>query len=178
MTKPLTYAIVLATACATVSGCAGLRKAVGAEKVAPDEFRVVTRAPLVMPPDYALRPPRPGDPRPQELRPTDEAKAAVFGQDIGRGASAGERLLVARAGAEAVDPNVRAIVDIESASIVHKPSDFAAEVISFGSSAENATPLTEEEQKQRLADLETIRRATGGSQIVIERRSNGKLPGL
>ena len=33
----------------------------------PDEFAITTKAPLVVPPDYALRPPKPGESRPQEL---------------------------------------------------------------------------------------------------------------
>jgi hypothetical protein len=178
MQKPMTF-VVLAAACAAAGGCASFKQAVGAEKVAPDEFRVVTRAPLVMPPDYALRPPRPGDPRPQELRPGDQARAAVFGQDVGREASAGERLLIARADADAVDPTIRAQVDMEEANIVHKGDVFAASIISFGGSVDSATPLTPEEQEKRLAEQETIRRATGGGEVVIERKeSRSKLPGL
>ena len=50
----------------SVSACGGARQALGLTKVSPDEFRVVTKAPLVLPPDYALRPPEPGKPRPQE----------------------------------------------------------------------------------------------------------------
>ena len=49
-------------------------------KVTPDEFRVVTKAPLVVPPDYALRPPAPGEPRPQELQPESAARTALLGQ--------------------------------------------------------------------------------------------------
>ena len=30
-------------------------------KRSPDEFAVVRRAPLILPPDYGLRPPRPGE---------------------------------------------------------------------------------------------------------------------
>ena len=44
----------------SVGGCEGVREAAGIAKKAPDEFAVVTRAPLSMPPDYGLRPPRPG----------------------------------------------------------------------------------------------------------------------
>lgn len=44
----------------------------------PDEFTVVGRAPLVIPPNAELRPPRPGEPRPQEIDPSNRAMQALF----------------------------------------------------------------------------------------------------
>ena len=35
-----------------------------ADRKRPDEFAIGKQAPLVIPPDYALAPPRPGAPRP------------------------------------------------------------------------------------------------------------------
>lgn len=57
-----------------LTGCNSARGALGMTKVTPDEFRVVTKAPLVVPPDYALRPPALGEPRPQELQPESAAQ--------------------------------------------------------------------------------------------------------
>jgi hypothetical protein len=83
MSKAIALVAVVAAA-ATASGCGTIQRAVGAVKTSPDEFRVVTQAPLTLPPDYSLRPPRPGDPRPSELEPDAEARAALFG-DEGQG---------------------------------------------------------------------------------------------
>ncbi|MDX2233297.1 MAG: DUF3035 domain-containing protein [Hyphomonadaceae bacterium] len=182
MHNPATLVAIVA-ACAAAAGCGGFRQAIGVEKVAPDEFRVVTRAPLVLPPDYSLRPPRPGDPRPQELRPDGAARAAVFGQDVGQGATAGERAIVERAGAGAVDPAIRAQVDLEGAALVRKPEAFADAVIGFQGSAAAAQPAgapDSEAEKARLAELESTRRATGGGPVVIQRGDTDKLklPGL
>ena len=47
-------------------GCTDLKRSIGLEKTSPDEFAVESRAPLEMPPDFDLRPPQPGAPRPQE----------------------------------------------------------------------------------------------------------------
>lgn len=183
MHKPMTM-IALVAACAAASGCAGFKQAIGAEKVAPDEFRVVTRAPLVLPPDYSLRPPRPGDPRPQELRPDGAARAAVFGQDVGQGASPGEQAIVQRAGAEAVDASIRDRVDLEGASLVRKPEAFANQVVQSQGAAATAAAAPpaagSEEEQRRLAEQEAIRRTTGGGTVVIQRGDTNhlKLPGL
>jgi hypothetical protein len=178
MTKPMTVLAVIAAA-AAASGCASVQRAVGATRTAPDEFRVVTQAPLTLPPDYSLRPPRPGEQRPQELQPDAEARAALFGQQIAPNASQGERTLVANAGAEAVDPTIRDTIDYESPGIVRRNEDFVNRVLSFGGSGAAATaPLNAEEEAARLERDEQVRRATGGGQVVIERERGGfKLPG-
>ncbi len=101
-------------------------------KVSPDEFRVVSQAPLTLPPDYSLRPPRPGEPRPQELQPADEARQSLFGQDVGASASQGERQLVNDAHADATDPNIRDTIDFENQGIVHRNQGFVDRLLSFG----------------------------------------------
>ena len=68
----------MGVAAAGLSGCTSTQKALGMSKVTPDEFRIVTKAPLVVPPDYALRPPAPGEPRPQELQPESAARNALL----------------------------------------------------------------------------------------------------
>jgi hypothetical protein len=84
------YFIVAAALGAAVllGGCEGVRDSLGLGKNPPDEFQVVSRAPLSLPPDYALRPPAPGTPRPQEGTARDQAQDAVFsssGQSAGQG---------------------------------------------------------------------------------------------
>lgn len=178
MSKPIALLAVLAAATAA-TGCSTVSRAVGASRAAPDEFRVVTQAPLTLPPDYNLRPPRPGEPRPQELEPSQEARAALFGQDVGQAATQGERALVVAAGAEAADPNIRDTVDFEGQGIVRRSEGFVNRVLAFGSSADESAPLNAEEEARRLQEQESIRRTTGGGEVVIQRRESGgfKLPG-
>jgi Protein of unknown function (DUF3035) len=57
-----------------LGGCGALENLGGAKKVSPDEFKIVSHSPLTMPPNAELRPPRPGEPRPQEVTPADQAK--------------------------------------------------------------------------------------------------------
>jgi DUF3035 family protein len=72
---------LLAVACLSASlllpGCTGLERAVGMERVSPDEFAVESRAPLTIPPEFDLRPPQPGAPRPQEASAADQAKKVI-----------------------------------------------------------------------------------------------------
>jgi hypothetical protein len=180
MSKPITAAMAIVAAASALGGCSSFSQAIGASKVSPDEFRVVTSAPLTLPPDYSLRPPAPGEPRPQELDPDAEARSVIFGQDNATAATSGERALVASAGAEAIDPSVREQIDFEGSNIVHRSESFADRILSFrGSREDAAAPIDAEAEARRLQEQELIRRATGGGEIIIQRNAPGgfKLPG-
>tara|TARA_B100001123_G_scaffold206423_2_gene233935 strand:- start:611 stop:1303 length:693 start_codon:yes stop_codon:yes gene_type:complete len=70
--------VVLLAATGVIAGCSGVQKQLGLSRTAPDEFNVVSRAPLSLPPDINLRPPQPGTTRPQEGTMTDAAAGALF----------------------------------------------------------------------------------------------------
>jgi Protein of unknown function (DUF3035) len=50
---------------------------IGLDQVGPDEFAVESRAPLTIPPEFDLRPPQPGAPRPQEITAAERAKKVI-----------------------------------------------------------------------------------------------------
>jgi Protein of unknown function (DUF3035) len=112
--RNLTVAVAMIGAVG-LSGCASVRQELGAGRVKPDEFAIVPKAPLAMPPDFSnLREPEPGAPRPQQLSPSGEAKAALAQSRgvpkpamSGQQPSTGERALADAAGAENADPKVR-----------------------------------------------------------------------
>ena len=57
-----------------VAGCTDFKRSIGLEATMPDEFAVESRAPLTIPPEFDLRPPTPGAPRPQEKSADQQAK--------------------------------------------------------------------------------------------------------
>ena len=78
-----------------LAGCSDFRRAIGMDKVGPDEFAVESRAPLTIPPDYDLRPPQPGASRPQETTAAEKARKAIDTAgpgEPGKQASAGLRV--------------------------------------------------------------------------------------
>ena len=104
-----------------LAGCDSLSRALGKTRVIPDEFQVVSNAPLAIPPDYALRPPRVGGGRDQEQSPTDQARESVFrvGDQTAAlpvasaGQSAGEADLLRETGANKVSADIRQQVDTD-----------------------------------------------------------------
>jgi len=170
--------VALVAAAAATTACGTVNRALGAGRQAPDEFRVVTQAPLTLPPDYALRPPRPGEARPYEREPGAEARAALFGDNVGATASTGERAFVTAAGAATTDDQIRETIDYETQNVVRRDAGFVDRVLAFGGSGQQTAPLDAEAEARRLEEEEAIRRATGGGQVTIERDGGGfKLPG-
>jgi len=54
--KRIVYVMALTVVFASLSACSGVKKTLGLENSAPNEFLVSTRAPLTLPPEYDLRP--------------------------------------------------------------------------------------------------------------------------
>ena len=179
----LIVAAVLLTAVG-LAGCSSTKKALGMNKVTPDEFRIVTKAPLVVPPDFALRPPRPGEPRPQELQPESAARNALLGVREGEARSDGEKLLAAKAGADKADPLIRYVVDDEFGDVAHKEKSFADRVMFWKSGDKTAAASTAAADTPAPVDAaaedERIAKLTGGKPVVIQREQDRKfkLPGL
>ncbi len=149
---------VLGGAVVSLSGCGGVQGALGLGKSPPDEFAVVTKAPLIVPPDFSLRPPRPGSPRPQELQPTETARRALLGEDFGEGQegpSQGEVSLLMKAGADRVDPNIRQVLADESGKSRRKDEGFTDTILFWrdNETGSNTTrPLNASAETERLRD--------------------------
>lgn len=110
-----------------LNACEGTKEALGLESSPPDEFAVVKRAPLELPPDYYLRPPAPGAQRPQELKTDEQARQTVFGAETlatqtpqQRPVTTGESILLQKTNAVNIDPDIRAKVDAETAVIAEE----------------------------------------------------------
>jgi hypothetical protein len=165
-----------------LGGCHTTSKALGVGKVTPDEFRVVTKAPLVVPPDYSLRPPAPGEPRPAELQPESAARASAYNANAAVSRSVGEQVLVTKAGANASDPLIRYVVDDEFGDLAHKEKSFADRVLFWRKDRANQPKVASAETvtTDAAAEEKRLRDLTGGKAVVIERKAESriKLPGL
>ena len=176
----------LALGAVALAGCSSAGRALGIGKSAPDEFRTVAKAPLVVPPDYALRPPAPGEPRPQELQPESQARVALLGRQAALQRSDGESLLVAKAGVSKADPLIRYVVDDEYGSLTHKERGFADKVMFWKkpdasvTQGEQLALVTAPAPVDAKAEEAEVRKLTGGKTVVIARQpsSKVKLPGL
>lgn len=119
MNKRVSGAAILSLVAVALAGCGGNRGVFASRKGVPNEFAVGRAAPLTVPPDFALVPPVPGQPRPQEADSSTQALNALFGGQARP--SAGETALTTRAGA-APTPGIRSDVGQDGTTVVDKGS--------------------------------------------------------
>ncbi len=99
-----------------VVGCGGPGNRIGFGKSPPDEFSVVRKPPLTLPPDYSLRPPEPGALGVREEPISVQAQNEVFGNtdDLNLGPNTdGEYALLRKADALNVNPDMKKLIDEE-----------------------------------------------------------------
>jgi len=142
--------VLLVIAALTLAACGdSTKRALGLQRTAPDEFAVVPRAPLSQPPDFRLRPPRPGAEDLTTLSTREQARQAVFrGDDDERAArgktgpaaqpapregvalsTTGESAFLSRAGALETDPLIRSQIDRESSILADENQNFIRKLL-------------------------------------------------
>ncbi|MEQ9447912.1 MAG: DUF3035 domain-containing protein, partial [Rhodospirillaceae bacterium] len=123
----------------------------------PDEFAVAAPVPLVIPPDFNLRPPAPGSER-ARTSPEEQARSALVGRAKlqalqQRGMTAGEAQLLTLAGTENVPPNIRMTLDKEVSSFAREEVSFTNRLLFWregGLASLGGTPLDPVAEMRRL----------------------------
>jgi len=172
----------IAVVCVALSGCGGdVSRSFGLTRDAPDEFTVTTRAPLSLPPDYALRPPQPGAPRPQEQSQRRQAEATLapdveLGAGVGS-SSPGQTALVQAAGPPA-PPDIRRKVEAESA--LDQPSrSFTDRLMFWNPPPQPGTVVDPTREAKRLRENAALGRSVeAGDTPIIQRTTPGLLDRL
>ena len=190
----LTWLLMLCCGLALVtSGCSETREALGLTKRQPDEFAVYTRAPLVLPPDYGLRPPTPGSARAASLAPRDEARSAVIGggatmpgnrqaadpSAMAAGTSPGAQALLERSGAFNVEPDIRDVVNQETSILATTDRSFTERLMFWSTPTEYGTVVDPKEEARRIHENQALGRSvTAGTTPTIERKRKALLEGI
>lgn len=168
-----------------VSGCESTRETFGLNKQAPDEFQVVSRAPLSLPPDFTLRVPEPGAPRPQTGSVTDQARRILTGddptrvkRDITEGArSKGQVVLLSKSGAQYADPEIRNVVDRETSIFINESKSVVDNLLFWQEKPDFGSVVDPNAEAKRIRDQQALGDSVSGgdSTPVIERKQKGWL---
>jgi len=174
-----------------VSGCEKARNVIGLEKQPPDEFAVVTRAPLSVPPDFGLRPPTPGAPRPQEKTVRNQARDILLSNPNTKSAaaaqvaaapgklSAGEAALLANAGALNANGSIRSVVNRENTAMVEAEASVFDKVFFWQEAELPGTVVDPDKESRRLREASAVGDPPNKGEVpVIKRRKRGILEGI
>lgn len=185
--RSLCVAALLLVAPLTLSGCTDAKRALGYDKSPPDEFQVVSRAPLALPPDFTLRPPTPGAERPQEGNVREQARRVLAGTPRAntpistQGRTQGDVALLKKAGAEQINPEIRMLVNKETQQLADADKSFTDKLV-FWRKAEGAgygEQLDAAKEAQRLRENQALGNTlSSGDTPRIERRRKGMLEGI
>jgi len=104
----------------------------GYSKNAPDEFAVVKKTPLIIPPDFSLRPPLEGKTAVRKKAASDRVHETLTGKPNLSGLSKGERDLITKAGAQSGTDNIREKINAEGQTVVQKDPELVSRLIETG----------------------------------------------
>lgn len=161
-----------------LTGCGqDTARTLGLTRDAPDEFQVMTRPPLSMPPALGrLPPPRPGAPRPQELAARDQAEALLTGAPAPRPAAPtpGEAALLARTG-PAVPGGIRAQLDQEATRTENVSRSLVDRALFWREQPAPGIPVDPAREAQRLRENAALGRDVGDGVTPIIQPDRGGL---
>ena len=157
MRRVVTLALIGGFA-AALSACDSIRESAGIGKDTPDEFAVVTKAPLVIPPDFNLHPPAPGAAAANQVEPTQAAQSALFSADpatvaasLPANMSNGERFLLANARVQDADPTIRQEIAADAGNLRSSDDSFTDNLLFSGSStAPGSVPVDADAEARRI----------------------------
>ena len=160
-----------------LTGCSGTKETLGLTKHAPDEFAVIKRAPLTLPPNYTLRPPQPGAPRPQEQETASQARQTVFGEtnepQPRPERTSAEEIFLEHAGASEARSDIRTVVNKETDNWTDENKPVAQKLLGLagaGSDEPPATLIDPKKEAQRLREnAETGKPANEGETPTVEK---------
>ncbi len=173
-----------------LAGCSGVQEQFSLTSTPPDEFKVTTRAPLAIPPDFNLRPPAPGEPRPQEGTATQQAKQVIFrASDSAEftleeamradGRTIGERALLIEAQADQAQSGIRQVVERESKTLREEDGYLYDVLVFWRDEVPPGRIIDAEAEAKRLQENAALGKpVTAGETPTIERRKKAFLEGI
>ena len=154
--RRVAYGAALAVMAMSLAGCQSFREAAGMTKSSPDEFAVATKAPLIIPPDYNLKPPKPGAAPTNQIGPTAAAEGALYGtsQPVTSASgqlSTGEQELLTKAGATNSNDMIRQKIAADNHNMQASDQSFTNQLLfGMGSDHSGGTPVDANAEAQRL----------------------------
>ncbi|MED5436494.1 MAG: DUF3035 domain-containing protein [Pseudomonadota bacterium] len=112
-------------------GCGSeLAKVLGTDKLPPDEFTILTKPDLIIPPDYNLRPPAEGEIRPNPQQPSRELQAILFSNSSNsKDFSQSEINLMTGADVAESIPNIKEVLDSEMRDVEDVNANLKTQII-------------------------------------------------
>lgn len=149
--------LVLVASAVLLTACGSVREDLGLGRSPPDEFAVIDRPPLSIPPDFGLRPPVPGAPRPQDVDASVHANSALFGnsdttKNNARPMSPAEKALLEQTGGDKASDDIRATINSESSEVVEADPHLLDKLLWWKKDAAAGTTVDATAESERIKE--------------------------
>ncbi|MDA0260628.1 MAG: DUF3035 domain-containing protein, partial [Proteobacteria bacterium] len=156
----------------------------------PDQFTVIRKPPLVIPPNFSLRPPVTAGLEPEKTATVAKARAALLGQSPGVATAAsavpeapkntlGEQALLTLAGAERATPGIRQVILRETTLLEEKDQSFTERLIFWQKKELPSVVINPKKEAERLRNAAAKGEPpTSGETAMIKRRKRAILEGI
>ncbi len=167
--KSLITGGVLLLGALMLSACSSVKQEMGVGRHSPNAFDVVTRAPLTLPPDYALRPPESAGAAAvgSTANTSAQVKNELMGENMSSGnASAAQKqadpaamAFMDKLGVEHANPDIRQMIDQDNGYIALKNQPVADKLIFWQDTTPSAKDIPEavinpEAEAERIKKVE------------------------
>ncbi|MCW9035047.1 MAG: DUF3035 domain-containing protein [Rhodospirillales bacterium] len=188
MKNTLRFIFVCGIGAFALTGCDSISENLGYSKRAPDEFAVYRRAPLSLPPSYALRPPsEAGKDRPGTESMTTVARRSLLSQSrqkreaaLAEGRSLGEQSLLRRLGALDIDPNIRRLVNRETSIYIEEDKEFTDKLLFWKEKKPFGDTVDALKENKRIQEGQALGKEIDGkgTPSIGKKKKKGLLEGL
>jgi len=161
-----------------VAGCGEIRSTLGLNKQAPDEFTVLSQAPLSIPPNFALRAPALGVERAKKVSKMNDVKRVILKNNSSANmspvssvtGSLGEKNLRRLLGADSANKQIREIINEEATDLIYTDQRFLDKLLKWPSGSANDSLLDAAAESKRIrSNQDTGKPINDGETPVIER---------
>ena len=164
------------------SGCSNVRDALGQNKKSPDEFAILARAPLSVPPNFSLRVPNKGMERPQEPSSRNMGRDLIFKKsnlERGKDSKSNSSSIRGLLGTNKANPKIREIINAETKSMVFEDKLVLDKLLSWKKPSEDGVLVDAAAEAKRLKNnVEQGKPVTEGKTPIINRKKSGLLDKL
>ena len=135
-----------------------MRSMLGQNKQSPDEFAVLSQAPLSIPPNFTLRAPEPGANRPQKTSKKNAIKRIVLKSEAANamnptpaiGGASGEKSLRNLLGTGSAKSNIRRLLNEENKELIYTDQRLINKLLKWPSGSATRSVLDAAAESERI----------------------------
>ncbi len=163
------------------TACSNVKETLGLTRKAPDEFTVMTRAPLTVPPEFNLLPPQSGEVSAASKSGAKEVEQYLYGQkeSIEKDSleSQGDAAILEMSGASDANPEIKRLIEEENSQVTNTDKDIVDKIMFWENKGNpNEVLVDPEAESKRIKENQALGKEINQGQVpTIEKEEKGTI---